>query len=171
MAYAIYFFLLIMNYKISTILLTILSVVLLATTIYYATNPQIEHKTVEKTDTVEIHTIDTITVTKKDIEYRDVFILDTIFVKDTSLIVEQKVFEDSISTIFISGVNPELDSIEYRIPRDTLKIEIEKIQTVKEKDNFFKNRFVITAGIYAGYGLLTKKPDLYVGLGFGVRIF
>lgn len=159
------------NYKIFTVLLAILSVVLFFSTVYYATNQKVEYITVEKTDTVEIHTIDTITVTNKDIEYRDVIVLDTIYIEDTALVVEQKVFSDSISTIFISGVNPELDSIEYRLSRDTVKIEIEKIQTIKEKDNFFKNRFVVTAGVYAGYGLLNRQPDIYVGLGFGVRLY
>ena len=159
------------NYKIFTVLLAILSVVLFFSTVYYATNQKVEYITVEKTDTVEIHTIDTITVTNKDIEYRDVIVLDTIYIEDTALVVEQKVFSDSISTIFISGVNPELDSIEYRLSRDTVKIEIEKIQTIKEKDNFFKNRFVVTAGLYAGYGLLNRQPDIYVGLGFGIRIY
>ena len=159
------------NYKIFTVLLAILSVVLFFSTVYYATNQKVEYITVEKSDTVEIHKIDTTTVTNKDIEYRDVIVLDTIFVKDTALVVEQKVFSDSISTIYISGVNPELDSIEYRLSRDTVKILTEKIQTVKEKDNFFKNRFVVTAGIYAGYGLLNRQPDIYVGLGFGVRLY
>ena len=159
------------NYKIFTVLLAILSVVLFFSTVYYATNQKVEYITVEKTDTVEIHTIDTLTVTNKDIIYKETIILDTIYLKDTSLFVEQKVYEDSISTIYISGVNPELDSIEYRIPKDTVHIYTEKIQTVKEKDNFFKNRFVVTAGVYAGYGLLTHKPDIYVGVGFGVRIY
>ena len=159
------------NYKIFTVLLAILSVVLFFSTVYYATNKKVEYRTVEKTDTVEIHTIDTIIVTNKDIEYRDVIVLDTIYIEDTVLVVEQKVFSDSISTIYISGVKPEIDSIEYRIPKDTLQIYTEKIQTVKEKDNFFKNRFVVTAGVYAGYGLLNRQPDIYVGLGFGVRLY
>ena len=165
------FFLLIMNYKITTILLTVLSIILLSTTIYYANNTQIKYETVTQNDTIVIKNIDTITIEKAEIIYRDVHILDTIFVKDTALFVEQKVFSDSISTIYISGVKPEIDSIEYRIPKDTVHIYTEKIQTVTEKDNFFKNRFVVTAGVYAGYGLLNRKPDIYVGLGFGVRLY
>ena len=159
------------GYKISIVLLAILSVVLLFSTIYYANNPQVEYRETIKRDTVVTHSIDTITIEKTNISYRDIIVLDTVYIKDTTLIVEQKVFEDSISTIFISGIEANLDSIYYRIPRDTLKIEIEKIQTVKEKDNFFKNRFVVTAGVYAGYGLLTKNPDIYVGVGFGIRLY
>lgn len=158
------------GYKISTVLLAILSVVLFFSTVYYATNPQIEYRETIKSDTIVIKSIDTITIENTEISYRDIIVLDTVFVKDTTLIVEQKVFEDSISTVYISGIEANLDSIEYRIKRDTVQIYTEKIQTVKEKDNFFKNRFVVTAGVYAGYGLLTKKPDIYVGLGFGVRI-
>ena len=159
------------GYKISTVLLAILSVVLFFTTVYYATNKQVKYDTVTKYDTTYVHTIDTITVTKSDIVYKNIIVLDTIYISDTAMFVEQKVFEDSLSTIYISGIEANLDSIEYRIKRDTVKIYTEKIQTVKEKDNFFKNRFVVTAGVYAGYGLLTKKPDIYVGVGCGIRIF
>ena len=159
------------KYKISTIILAIVSLALLVSTVYYANNPKVKYDTVTQNDTILIKSIDTITIEKNSISYRDIIVLDTVFVKDTTLVVEQKVFSDSISTIYISGVKPEIDSIEYRITKDTVQIYTEKVQTVKEKDNFFKNRFVVTAGVYAGYGLLNRKPDIYVGLGFGVRIY
>ena len=159
------------KYKIATIILAIVSLALIATTIYYANNQQVKYETMTKNDTIVIKSIDTITIEKTNISYRDIIVLDTVYIKDTTLIVEQKVFEDSISTIYISGVNPELDSIEYRLPRDTVQIFTEKIQTVKEKDNFFKNRFVVTAGAFLGYGLISRKPDVYLGVGFGVRLF
>ena len=168
---SIFFLLQIMNYKISTILLTILSVILFAFTIYYKNTPQVKYETVTKNDTIVIHSFDTITIEKTNIYYRDVIVLDTIYIEDTALVVEQKTYQDTISTVYFQGINAFIDSIEYRIPRDTIQIEIEKIQTVKAKDNFWKNRFVVTAGIYAGYGLITKKPDIYVGLGFGVRLY
>lgn len=158
-------------YKIYSIILTVISAVLLAFTIYYANNPQVEYRTVENTDTIFIHSIDTLTIEKKDIIFKDVIVLDTIYIKDTTLVVEQKVFEDSISTIFISGVNPELDSIYYRIQRDTIQIEIEKVQTVKEKESFWNNRFTISAGLFAGYGLINKQPDVFLGVGCAVRLY
>lgn len=160
-----------MNYKITTILLTLISVVLLTLTIYYKNTPQVKYETVTKNDTILIKSVDTITIEKTNISYRDVIVLDTIYIEDTALVVEQKTYQDTISTVYFQGINAFIDSIEYRIPRDTIQIEIEKIQTVKEKDNFFKNRFVVTAGVYAGYGLLNRKPDIYVGLGFGVRLY
>ena len=160
-----------MNYKIYSVIMTVLSIVLLATTIYYSNNTKVEYRTVENTDTVEIHTIDTITISKTNIEYIDNIILDTIYIRDTSLIVEQKVYCDSISTIFISGVNPELDSIEYRLPKDTVQIYTEKIQTIKEQESFWHNRFTISAGIFAGYGLINRKPDVFLGIGCAVRLY
>ena len=158
-------------YKISTVLLSILSVVLFFSTIYYANNKNVEYRETIKRDTIVIKSIDTITIEKTNISYRDVIILDTVFVKDTALFVEQKVFSDSISTIYISGVNPELDYIEYRLPKDTVQIFIEKTNTIQQKESFWHNRFVVTAGVYAGYGLINRKPDIYVGLGFGVRLY
>ena len=159
------------GYKISTVLLAILSVVLFFSTVYYATNKQVKYETVTKYDTTYVHTIDTITVTKSDIVYKNIIVLDTIYISDTAMFVEQKVFEDSLSTIYISGIEANLDSIEYRIKRDTLKIYKEINNTISQKESFWHNRFVVTAGVYAGYGLLTNKPDIYVGLGFGVRLY
>lgn len=159
------------KYKIATFLLSLVSLILLATTIYYSSNKKVVYDTVTKNDTILIKSIDTITVMKKDIEYRDVIVLDTIYIADTSLIFEQKIYQDTISTVYISGIEANLDSIYYRIPRDTIQILTEKIQTVKEKESFWHNRFVVTAGVYAGYGLINRKPDIYVGLGFGVRLY
>ena len=159
------------KYKISTILLTVLSALLLALTIYYSTNQKVEYRETVKRDTTVIHSVDTLILTKKDIVYKETIVFDTIYIKDTALFVEQKVYEDTISTVYFQGINAEIDSIKYKLTKDTVHIYTEKIQTVKEKENFFKNRFVVTAGVYAGYGLLTKKPDIYVGVGCGIRLF
>ena len=159
------------GYKISTIVLSLVAVLFFCTTIYYATNPQIEYETVTKYDTTYVHTFDTITVTKSDIVYKNTIVLDTVFLRDTIKLIEQKIYEDSLSTIFFHGIDCDVDSIEYRIPRDTVKFTIDNTVYLQEKDNFWKNRFVVTAGLYAGYRLITKKPDVYVGLGFGVRLY
>ena len=159
------------NYNISTVLLAILSVVLLFSTVYFYTNPQIEYKAVTKYDTTYVHTFDTITVTKNDIVYKNTIVLDTVYLRDTIKLIEQKIYQDTLSTIFFHGIDCEIDSIEYSIPTDTVKFTIDNTVYVQEKDNFWKNRFCITAGIYAGYGLITKKPDIYVGVGVGVRLY
>lgn len=83
-------------------------------------------KPILKTDTIHTTSIDTIFIDK--IKYVKTSKLDTIFIYDTILIKEQKIYEDTISTIWISGINPEIDSIKYRLPRDTFFItnEIEQ---------------------------------------------
>lgn len=159
------------GYKISTVLLAILSVVLFFSTIYYANNKKVEYRETVKNDTIIIKSIDTITIEKNKISYRDIIVLDTIFVKDTSLLVEQKIHQDTISTIYFQGINAEIDSIKYRIPRDTVQIYTEKIQTVKEQESFWNNRFTISAGVFAGYGLINRKPDVFLGIGCAVRLY
>lgn len=159
------------NYKISTVLLAILSVVLLFSTVYYATNPQIEYNTVTKYDTTYVHTFDTITVTKSDIVYKNTTVLDTVYLRDTIKLIEQKIYEDSLSTIFFHGIDADIDSIEYRIPTDTVKLTIDNTVYVQAKDNFWKNRFTISAGIFVGYGLIHRQPDAFVGIGGAIRIY
>ena len=158
-------------YKIATILLAIVSFVLLFVTIYFYNNPQVKYKTVTKYDTTYVHTFDTITVTKSDIVYKNTIVLDTVYLRDTIKLVEQKTYQDTLSTIFFHGIDCEIDSIEYRIPTDTVKFTIDNTVYVQPKDNFWKNRFCITAGIDAGFGIINKKPDIYVGVGVGVRLY
>lgn len=159
------------KYKIATILLSIVSLVLIATTIYFYTNHQIEYSETVKNDTIVIKSIDTITIEKTNISYRDVIVLDTIYIADTALFVEQKVYCDSISTIHFQGINAFIDSIEYRLPKDTLIVNKEIIQTIQQKENFWHNRFTISAGIFCGYGLTTHKPDVFVGVGCAIRLY
>ena len=158
-------------YKIYSILLTVLSIVLLSLTIYYANNQKVEYKEIVKNDTTVIHSVDTLILTKKDIVYKETLVLDTIYIKDTAMLIEQKTYQDTISTIYFQGINAEIDSIKYRLPRDTVQIYTEKIQTIQEKESFWHNRFVISAGLFAGYGLINKQPDVFVGVGCAVRLY
>lgn len=158
-------------YKIYSVILTVLSAVLLALTIYYANNKKVEYRETIKSDTIVIKSIDTITIEKTNISYRDIIVLDTIFVKDTSLLVEQKIYKDTISTIYFQGINAEIDSIKYKLTKDTVQIFTETTNTISQKDSFWKNRFVVSAGVFAGYGLINKQPDVFVGVGCAVRLY
>ena len=158
-------------YKIYSILLTILSFVLLSLTIYYANNKKVEYRETIKSDTIVIKSVDTITVTKKDIIYKENIILDTIYIKDTALLLEQKIYQDTISTIYFQGINAEIDSIKYKLTKDTVQIFTETTNTISQKDNFWKNRFVISAGIFCGYGLVHRQPDVFLGVGCAVRLY
>ena len=159
------------GYKISTVLLAILSVVLFFSTVYYANNKKVEYRETIKSDTILIKRVDTITVTKKDIIYKENIILDTIYIKDTALLLEQKIYQDTISTVYFQGINAEIDSIKYKLTKDTVQIFTETTNTILQKDSFWKNRFVVSAGVFAGYGLVHRQPDVFIGVGCAVRLY
>lgn len=74
----------------------------------------------------------------------------------------QKRYEDSTYTAWISGYEPRLDSIE--VYQKT--VTIVKRETVSKRNGF---NVGLTGGI--GYGVFTRKPDVWVGVGCTWRIF
>lgn len=79
----------------------------------------------------------------------------------------QKRYEDSTYTAWVSGYRPLLDSIHVYRRTVTRTVVVSK----KEKRNWRREQ--AGAGIIggAGYGLTTKKPDVFVGVGGWIRIF
>lgn len=74
----------------------------------------------------------------------------------------QKRYEDSTYTAWVSGYEPRLDSIE--VYRRT--VTIEKRETVSKRNRF---NVGLTGGI--GYGVFTRKPDVFIGVGCTVRLW
>ena len=122
-----------------------------------------EPSIVTKSDTIFELKIDTIFVEKpKIIECK---VIDTLYIKsDTTLLCESRTFVDSVSTIWVSGINPLVDSVEYHIPKEYITIEKETTITKHKKQGW--GQFVgIGAGV--GYGLsLGQTPHFepYVGV-------
>lgn len=118
-----------------------------------------------KTDTIHTTYTDTIFVPIEKIKYVESKIIDTIYLKptDTVLLVEQKEYKDTISTIWISGVEPKIDSISYRIPRDTFFIN--KEITVKEQRRINKG-LTLNIGLGTGIGInpITGKIEPTIGI-------
>ena len=139
-------------------------------------NKPIENGTDVKSDTVYIHKTDTQFIPKDTIIYKWKRVKDTIYLPaDTALLVEQKMYKDSLSQIWISGIEPEIDSIRYFIPRDTVLINTEITHTIIEET---KSGFGMCIGGYAGYGGYVKNgmvgvaPEIGLGASFGyVYIF
>ena len=69
---------------------------------------------------------------------------------------EQAVYSDSIYTAWVSGYRPKLDSIHLSIPHTTTTIT--KTVTAPAP------RLVIGPSIGAGYGVTSRKADIFVGL-------
>lgn len=74
----------------------------------------------------------------------------------------QKRYEDSTYTAWVSGYEPRLDSIE--VYRRTVFMTKKETATSRKRLSLG-----LTGGF--GYGVLTRKPDLWLGVGCTVRLW
>ena len=159
-----------MSKTLNIILGTLLAVSLIFILFQHLIVPDVTRLTPEiKYDTIVEIKYDTITIVKEKIKYKDRIKLDTLYLHDTIFIKEQIVYMDSFASIWCSGYQPEIDSIHYKIPEKT--IYVDKVIEVPKKESFWKNRFVITAGVSVQYGLINKQFDVGPALTFGIRLF
>lgn len=125
-----------------------------------------------KTDSVVITDTIYIKVPVEKIKYRDRKVVDTLYIpttQDTTLLpFEEKHYQDSIADIYISGFQPNIDSINYHIPKQT--IYIDKVVEVPQTKKWWEDRFVISAGFSAQYGLVHKQWDVGPYIGIGIRL-
>ncbi len=123
---------------------------------------------IKSVDTVVVRDTLRVEVPVEKIVYKDRKVVDTLYLQDTTpLPIEQKIYEDSISTIQISGIQPQIDKIEYHIPQQT--IYVDKVVEVPPK-KWYEDRFIISAGVYTGYSPIYNNFDVIVGFGVGVRL-
>ena len=124
---------------------------------------------IKSIDTVVVRDTLRVEVPVEKIVYKDRKVVDTLYLQDTTpLPIEQKIYEDSISTIQISGVQPQIDKIEYHIPQQT--IYVDKVIEVPQVKKWYEDRFIISAGVYTGYSPIYNNFDVIVGFGVGVRL-
>lgn len=127
---------------------------------------------IKSIDTVVVRDTLRIEVPVEKIKYRDRKVVDTLYLptpQDTTpLPIEEKVYEDSISTIQISGYKPQIDKIEYHIPQQT--IYVDKVVEVPQVKKWWEDRFIFSAGVYTGYSPIYNNFDVIVGFGVGVRL-
>ena len=83
----------------------------------------------------------------------------------------QKRYEDSTYTAWVSGYEARLDSIHVYRRTVTRTVAVPETELKGGARNWLHERF--GAGIVggAGYGLMTKKADVFVGVGGWIRIF
>ncbi len=102
---------------------------------------------------------------------------DTVYQSNDTVItlpIERKIYNDTIiceeadSVILestIVGINPSLESIKAKLKRREIHQSTEKIITkYKEKKGFY-----IAPNASIGYGIFSKQPDIYLGVGIGYR--
>ena len=104
-------------------------------------------------ETVKLPVVDTIVV--------DSLRIDSVFVE-----VPISVYKfDSTFTTDTTSLNIRIQNSGYDVKLDSLSYYFEYTPTPK-KSNFFKDHFRFGLGIGTGYGCFTRKPDVFLGVGF-----
>lgn len=82
---------------------------------------------------------------------------------EVSVPIVQKQYDDSLYTAWVSGYEPNLDSINLRLPTIT--------ETVTK--TIVKPSPLITFGIQAGagWGVFQRQPDVYIGFGGQINLW
>lgn len=127
---------------------------------------------IKSIDTVVVRDTLRIEIPVEKIKYKDRKVVDTLYLptpQDTTpLPIEEKVYQDSIADIYISGFQPNIDSINYHIPIQT--IYVDKVVEVPQVKKWYEDRFIFSAGVYTGYSPIYNNFDVIVGFGVGVRL-
>lgn len=175
-----------MKNNIKTILPTIVIAILLVALGYYCGQTK---ENVIKQDTVFQTKTDTLwkdsIITKKEFVPKEIVKkkVDTLYLNngDTMLLnTESKRYDELLTsgvdtcflTAFVSGVHPSLDSLSCRmkthheVVTNTVEITkyIERKKTLKDRIRFVPN-------VSVGYGVIQRKPDIYVGFGLGIDLW
>ena len=91
--------------------------------------------------------------------------------KDTTLQVTRKTYDidnDSVGAhVVVSGVNPMVDTLSIWAKKTSYSVNKTIIKTIPMKDS---KRFKIYPTIGVGYGVFSRKPDMYIGVGFTYNI-
>ena len=86
---------------------------------------------------------------------------------DTTLQVTRKTYDidnDSVGAhLVVSGVNPNVDTLSIWSKKTSYSVNKTIIKTIPMKDT---KRFRIYPTIGVGYGVFSRKPDMYIGVGF-----
>lgn len=134
---------------------------------YHPTTVKESVKTVVKTDTITQYIERVDTVIKPRPVYTEILRIDTVKA-DTVLVYESKRYNVPVRTdsvngeigVVASGVDVSVDSVDWRlqIPYRTVTNTIERERVIKQKTHLNWG-----IGVGAGYGLINRKPDIFVG--------
>lgn len=91
--------------------------------------------------------------------------------KDTTLQVTRKTYDidnDSVGAhVVVSGINPMVDTLSIWSKKTSYSVNKTIIKTIPMKDT---KRFKIYPTIGVGYGVFSRKPDMFIGIGFTYNI-
>ena len=95
------------------------------------------------------------------------YITDTVTRVD-SVEVEVPISKYSVDTTFVTDstvFNLYIRNSGFNVTLDTISYKFEYTPTLN-KTNFFKEHFKFGVGVSSGYGVFSKKPDIFLGVGF-----
>ena len=95
------------------------------------------------------------------------YITDTV-VRLDSIEVEVPISKYSVDTTFFTDstqLNLSIRTSGYEVKLDTLSYSF-TYKPTKIKTNYFRDHFRFGLGIGTGYGCFSKKPDIFLGVGF-----
>lgn len=123
------------------------------------TDTIIERDTITKVDTFNVpHTV--LVPSKTDTIYQEKI------KNDTTLQVTRNTYDidnDSVGAhVVISGVNTRIDTMSIWAKKSTYTIDRTITKTIPIKDT---KKFKIYPTIGIGYGVFSRKPDMYIGVG------
>lgn len=134
---------------------------------YHPTTVKERVKTVVKCDTITNYIERVDTVFKPRPVFTEILRVDTIKA-DTVLVYESKRYNVPVATdsvngeigVVASGVYVSVDTVDWRLsfPVRTVTQTIETEKVIKQKSHLNWG-----IGVGAGYGLINRKPDIYVG--------
>ena len=105
-------------------------------------------------ETVKLRTTDTLTIINDSIR------VDSVFVEVPISVYK---FDSTFSTDTTS-LNIRIRNSGFNVTLDTLFYHFEYTPTL-QKTNFFKEQFKFGVGIGTGFGVFSKKPDIFIGVG------
>lgn len=149
-------------------LVHLLIILILCTFSYQYGKGNKQIKIIYNTDT--IYNKDTITITKlvPQTTYIDHYITDTLYTTDSIYVpvqvpIETNIYKDSLHTVKFSGYKAKIEHFEC-YQRETI-IKQEKVLEIAKKKPYIESG--IQLGV--GYGIMNKKPDVYVGYGIQIN--
>ena len=164
-----------MKETVKTVLITtlILLVVLLS-----VTSIKCYQKSREKPETKTIVVSDTITKDVYDTLFIDHFetvklpVTDTLILINDSIRIDSVFVEVPISVYkFDSTFTTDTTSLNIRIQNSGYAVELDSLsysftyKPTHQKSNYFKKHFKFGVGIGTGFGVFSKKPDVFMGVG------
>lgn len=106
-------------------------------------------------ETVKLPVVDTLTIINDSLR------VDSVFVEVPISVYK---FDSTFSTD-TTQLNLFILNSGYAVTLDSLYYHFEYTPT-KTKTNFFKDHFRFGVGVSSGYGVFSKKPDVFIGGGF-----